>query len=787
MTLGKRTFLLLFPTVLFGYMLAAVLVYNAQSRAMLALEQARLSQKLDHAAALFANTVSQARNFYYTIAESDAVHQFVSEPDAAYRSRSLGMRLQQSIRQLLDDPKVFLSFTVLRPDMEEAYYFENSNNPFAELSPQQIELGRKLQEGGEVRTFAYLADAPTQPIIVYSALLDPITLTRPIPSARSQALLMQVGTEPKEFLRLVRQIETDYGSRAVFSDEAPPKVADTLSSVQLPTGQYLSVTIAPQHISAAMRRLKWLLVTGVLAMAFVSIGLTLLLMRRFVIRPITALDQEVTRVMNGEIDAIGETGATVEVGRLTRNIRALHEQSQQSMNLIQRASWTDSLTGISNRSHFQTLAAKAIERAMTYGGHCSLLFIDIDNFKFVNDKYGHGVGDELLRHLARSISEAVSRITVARALPPPILARLSGDEFAVMILAPPGEGATRAACDAILDLFEGGFLLRDKSYPVTASIGVALCPHDAQSLNELVANADAAMYQAKTSGKNRSSRFSRVLQDKRDRVRQIREELQQIDPDDEFHLVYMPVVDPDGKVMGCEALLRWTSPILGRVGPDEFVPIAETSGLFSKIDHWVIDRAIRDHAALAGLFGSDTILAINISSAELHQDDIADRFIEAVARHGVDPHLIEIELTETYSVSLSATAERVLSRLAGKGFGISIDDFGAGYNSLQQLIDYRADAIKLDRGIVEKLAGTGQIEALTALIALCHAREMSVVAEGVDTHEKFSALRHAGCDLFQGYLISRPLVLTELAAWALTRSSSYGIIATEPQAPLLIA
>ncbi|OLP58708.1 diguanylate phosphodiesterase [Xaviernesmea oryzae] len=786
MTLGKRTFLLLFPAVLFSYILAASLVYTAQSQAMLALEQARLSQKLDHAAALFTTAIGQARNFYYAIAEGDAVRKFVSEPDETYRGRSLGMRLQQSIRQLLDDPKTFISFTILKPGLEPTYYFENSDDPFAELSTAQKALGERLLTSGEGRRWDYLPDVGGRPIIVYSEFLDPVTFMRAVPSARGQALLIQVGTEPKDFLRLLQRIETEYEGVTTLSDR-PPNSAPNVAMVRLPTQQYLSFTIPSHHISATMGGLKGLLVVGVLVMSLLSVGLILALMRRFVLQPIAALDREVTAVMTGESDSIKDMGAALEVGRLTRNIRALHNQSQQSLNLIQQASWTDSLTGISNRSHFQIVAANAIERALTYGGHCSLLFIDIDNFKFVNDKYGHGVGDELLRHLARRLGEAVRTITTLRALPMPILARLSGDEFAVLIQTPPGQGTTRAVCEAILGLFSGGFIMRDKSYPVTASIGVALCPYDAQTLSELVANADAAMYQAKTSGKNRSSRFSRVLQDKRDRTRLIREELQQIDPDEEFHLVYMPVIERTGKVIGCEALLRWTSPILGRVGPDEFVPIAEASGLFSKIDCWVTDRAIRDHAALAALFGASTILAINISSAELHHDEIADRFIAATTAHGVDPRLIEIELTETYSVSLSARAERMLSRLSEAGFRISIDDFGAGYNSLQQLIDYRADTIKLDRGIVQKLACAENLQALTAMIALCHARGMTVVAEGVDTHSKFAELARAGCNLYQGYLISKPLVLAELGFWALSRETDYGREIPEAEPPLRIA
>ncbi|WP_312418135.1 EAL domain-containing protein, partial [Shinella sp.] len=203
--------------------------------------------------------------------------------------------------------------------------------------------------------------------------------------------------------------------------------------------------------------------------------------------------------------------------------------------------------------------------------------------------------------------------------------------------------------------------------------------------------------------------------------------------------------------------------------PDEFIPIAETTGLFSKIDRWVINRAMADYGHVRKLFGAETILCINISSAELYTKSISDHFCDCADRHGVDARLIEIELTETFAVKLGEQSRRNIEILRAKGFRISIDDFGAGYTSVQQIIEYPAETIKLDRELVESLTRSAALPTLRALIALCHAQDMSVIAEGVDTPEKMSLLAAAGCDLYQGYLISRPLALDDLGVWAMQR------------------
>lgn len=270
------------------------------------------------------------------------------------------------------------------------------------------------------------------------------------------------------------------------------------------------------------------------------------------------------------------------------------------------------------------------------------------------------------------------------------------------------------------------------------------------------------MYHAKIRGKNGAARYLREFADDDERVEQIKFELQQLNPDDEFTLVYMPIVSRQGLVEKCEALLRWNSPVLGAVSPGEFIPVAESNALFSKIDRWVLYKSIGDLAALQQIFGEQMMLSINISTAELTSNAIVRDSVEALLHHGVSSSAVEIELTETFAARIPAKAKLVVEGLKEAGFKISLDDFGSGYTSLKQILEFPLDTVKLDRELVMQLREPRGLQMLTAIIDMCHAQNCLVVAEGVEDSATQAALALAGCDLFQGFGIHRPASLAEL-------------------------
>jgi diguanylate cyclase (GGDEF)-like protein len=768
-TLGKRALSLIFPVVLTGYVLAASLIYIVQSSSILGLERARLWQQMGLLTALFQNEVTQNRSLIYSLVAGDAVRLYVNEPDASYRNTALGVRLQHSITSLSDDRKKFISVAIIRPPLTVDYYYEDSDDPFAQITPQQLDHARRMFESPRLSAWSYLGVADADPLIVHSEFIDPLTFNRPVASAKGAAILVQTAVRPRLFLEMKRALEKEYGAKIEIGQHQLLAEGALSATASLSPSLFARLTPDPAYLNTRLVTLKTLLAAGAIVLSLFTIGLVLVLVRRYITNPIARLDRQLTDVMTGNRSALPEMTEAGEIGRLSANVKRLHDHSMKSFDLVQQASWTDTLTGISNREYFNIRSTQILEEAEAENIGCTLLFIDVDNFKFVNDKHGHKIGDELLKALAHRISEIVERIVAERTLPAGLFARLSGDEFAIMLRCQPGSGTITETSNEILALFGEGFEVLDKAYPVTASIGIAVYPEDARTLPELIAHADAAMYQAKSQGKNGSARYSRSLHETRNRQRRIEEELRVLDPQAEFHLVYMPIVDGHGKVMGCEALLRWDSPLLGRVTPDEFIPIAETTGLFSKVDWWVIDRAMAEYSQIRKLFGQDTILCINISSAELYTKSISEHFCECAERHGVDPSMIEIELTETFAVKLGEQSRRNIDILRARGFRISIDDFGAGYTSVQQIIEYPAETIKLDRALVESLTRSAALPTLRALVALCHAQDMSVIAEGVDTTEKMSLLAAAGCDFYQGYLISRPLPLEDIAIWAMQR------------------
>ncbi|KQT85885.1 bifunctional diguanylate cyclase/phosphodiesterase [Aurantimonas sp. Leaf443] len=767
MKLTSRALLLIFPVVLTSYALAAMTIYMVQRDSVQRLEETRLRQQLSHLSLLYSNDETINRGLLELLVSSSTLRVFVQEADTGFRSNALSSRLEETIRQLSDDPQKFISFALYRTTQAPEFYFENSSDPFAEISLAQLNQARALVSSARLSSSALVDRDGQSALIVSSVRLDPVTMGRPVGGGIARAITVQTAIRPARFLQLRQEMEREYGAKLEISTDWRAAEDGISASAALGSGLVMRLTAPASYTTERLDGLKLMLCAGTIVMSLLSICLLILLVRRFIIHPVSDLDRQVTEVMQGQRGSITISVAPGEVQTLAGNVKRLHDDVASSLRRIGEAALTDTLTGISNRAHFNILAAASIEAADADGSGRALLFIDVDNFKFVNDRYGHEAGDELLAALAARIEDAVRRVGG----PDAIVARLSGDEFAVMLRTPEGIDKEQEIADAILSHFERGFDVSGERFPVAVSIGIASYPGSATSLAELVADADAAMYQAKARGKNRAERFGPEISAQRSRARQIQTELRRNDPDQEFRVVYMPTVDALGRVSSCEALIRWTSPRLGAVGPDEFVPIAERNGLFSKIDRWMVDRALRDHRQLQAWFGRDLVLCVNLSSAELHGTEIHGYIAERMAAYGVEPRLVELELTETVAVGATREVTANVAALRASGVRIAIDDFGAGYTSVQQIIEYSADTIKLDRFFLERIVEQNSQTTLDALVALCHAQGLCVVAEGVDTARKQEMLASARCDLFQGYGISPPRSLEDLGIWALGRAS----------------
>ncbi len=764
MTLNKRALVVLLPVILLGYAVAAFVGYQVQKASLIGLDKARLAEQLSELQSTFAGYKAFDTGLLDVIRNSSSLLLFINETNDAYRSEALGVGLQESVRSLSSGAVTFVSCAIFQPDHKLIYYYDSSKDPFAGLSDGQLAFAGRAFSGGAVKTSGYITEAGGGSLIVISGFVSSASGAEPVPSQKGGAFMIQIAVRPTRFEQLRMRMEREYGARLELSQVPLEADRGISQAFALDTDLHARLTASPLYLQSPLRRETIALVTGGLGMSLMSVGILMLLVRRYITGPVEHLDCQVTEVMAGRREMIASSG-TGEVGRLSANVETLHARATGSLREIQKLYRTDALTGISNRADFGMISARELEHARNTGGVLTMLFMDLDNFKFVNDRYGHEAGDALLTAVAQRLVGILGKGADLCSEPPGSCARLAGDEFAVLIRSDSRGAHVSAVLAGIMDLFKGGFRLGTQLYPVTPSIGIASVPQDAVTVDQLISRADTAMYQAKETGRNNFARYSAELSAKSSRRALIEDGLKALVRDEEFSLVYMPIVSETGVVVACEALLRWASPTLGAVSPAEFIPIAECTGLFLGIDDWVLDHAMADHGRLARLFGEGVVVSINISTAQLYDRSIGVRLGDMARKHGLQPSRVALELTETFAARLDGSTRQAIQSLRLQGFRISIDDFGVGHTSVQQIIEYPADTIKLDRIIVEKLANASNIDGLRSMISFCHALNMKVVAEGVDTIAKVEALAAAGCDNFQGFAISPPRTLEQLGDW----------------------
>ena len=388
----------------------------------------------------------------------------------------------------------------------------------------------------------------------------------------------------------------------------------------------------------------------------------------------------------------------------------------------------------------------------------AVLFVDLDNFKTLNDTRGHEVGDLLLKAVAQRLRGCVrGQDTVAR---------LGGDEFVVVLQglsSSAGEAATQARTlgELIMAQLRQPSELDGHEHHFSASIGVALVRDHRDAVDEVLKQADLAMYRAKDAGRNTLRFFDPDMQQAVNRRAQLETELHSGLRQAQFHLLYQPQVDSQGRITGAEALVRWQHPARGQVSPAEFIPLAEESGLILPLGHWVMETALRQQArwrqdpALAPLS-----LAINVSARQFLQDDFVAQVLELLRRTGAHPAQIKLELTESLLLRNVESAITTMHALRSNGLGLSLDDFGTGYSSLSYLKRLPLDQIKIDQAFVRDALHTPRDAAIArAIIALADSLGLDVVAEGVETAEHHQFLLTHGCRAFQGYLFGRPLAL----------------------------
>ncbi|MCD9005415.1 EAL domain-containing protein [Luteimonas sp. XNQY3] len=409
----------------------------------------------------------------------------------------------------------------------------------------------------------------------------------------------------------------------------------------------------------------------------------------------------------------------------------------------------DNLTKLPNRLLLEDRLEHAIRRAVRNGHRFALLFLDLDGFKAVNDAYGHPVGDRLLLQVARHLAAEIRAEDT--------LARLGGDEFVVLAdIKDPGDAATLA--DTLLQTVAMPVQIEGGELNITGSIGVAIFGADGTSARELLTNADAAMYSAKDHGRNAYCFFEPSMNRGAHAELALIQDLRRALALDQFTLNYQAKLRaPDGPLVGLEALLRWHHPERGLVMPDIFIPLAEKTGLIVEVGYWVLDEACRQLMAWRADGREVPTVSVNLSATQFRAPGLLGRIKQALARHGMPPSSLMLEITESTAMHDSEASLAILQRLTALGVQISIDDFGTGYSSLLYLKRLPASELKIDRAFVKDLvAGSEDAAIVSAIIALGRTLNLAVIAEGVETEAQQKLLTELGCTSLQGFHLGMP-------------------------------
>ena len=495
-----------------------------------------------------------------------------------------------------------------------------------------------------------------------------------------------------------------------------------------------------------------------------------------VAKPLRDENQKIVGVWGTNKDITAQKLLEQELAEQTQRANEMTKLAMAQAQRNEYMAYHDGLTGLANRSSFSALLSQSMSEAQRFDRQLAVLFLDLDRFKQINDTLGHDAGDQLLREVATRLEASVRDSDT--------VARLGGDEFVVLL--PELEDGSHAATVArkILSVIAEPFTLIGHEFRITASLGISVYPQDGLDEQTLTKNADIAMYQAKDEGKNNFQFYCETLNAHSLERLTLESSLRNALERDEFCLHYQAKRDiGSGNITGMEALLRWEHPDLGIVAPMRFIPVAEETGLIVPIGKWALKTACLQNVAWQKQGLPPSSIAVNLTARQFFDEHLLADVRSILGVSGMDPRLLELEITESLLIHDVANTLRILTELKALGIRIAIDDFGTGYSSLATLQRFPLDAVKIDRSCIRDIIGTTQNAGLAdAIIAMGKSLSLTVVAQGVETREQAEFLRAHTCDELQGFYFNKPLPADEFTQLLLAQSA--GITYTGKQLAL---
>ena len=522
----------------------------------------------------------------------------------------------------------------------------------------------------------------------------------------------------------------------------------------------------------------WLLILSGGAGAALGLAASVLIARS-ILKPLSSVESVALAVAGGDLEARAEPTGPRELARLgaslnrmTESLLGLNQSLEEKVGeleeevaerkrgeeTIRHLAYHDVLTGLPNRALLKDRLGVALAHARRNDLMLAVMFLDLDRFKLVNDTAGHVAGDELLRDAGRQLKELVREGDT--------VGRVGGDEF-VLILPELArvDDATEVA-QRVIESFRRPQTLAGHEFHITSSIGITIFPTDGDSPEALLTNADIAMYHAKEQGRDNYQFYTADLNARILERVALENDLRHGLEREEFVVYYQPQVNiKSGQIVGMEALLRWQHPDRGLVMPMEFIPAADETGLIVPLGEWVLRTACAQTKAWQDAGLSSLRIAVNLSTRQFQERDLAERVAQVLEETGLDPHRLQLEITESAAIQDVDYTAKTLQHLKEMGVQIAIDDFGTGHSALSYLRRFPIDVVKIDRSFIRDLTtNPGDAELANTVIVMAHNLQLQVIAEGVETEEQLAFLKERSCDEMQGYLFSRPVPATELEA-----------------------
>jgi len=449
----------------------------------------------------------------------------------------------------------------------------------------------------------------------------------------------------------------------------------------------------------------------------------------------------------------------IGLGMVTSLLEDEREAVTHAASEIEHLAYHDSLTGLPNRTLFLDRLILACAHATRHRKNLSVLFLDLDRFKDINDSLGHSSGDQLLKSVAQRVQQSIRAEDT--------LARFGGDEFTILLASIESPEDAVTVANKLIQMLRIPFMIGDGELFVTSSIGVSVFPHDGVDAESLIRAADTAMYRAKEDGRDRAQLHAPAMNAAAIERLALEQTLRRALQQEEFVLHFQPLIGVKSRrVEALEALIRWQHPELGLLLPAQFITIAEMSGLIVPIGDWVLRSACKQLRSFSRILGEDIAVAVNLSPRQFHQQDLVESVTRALEESGIAPNQLEVEITESSAMQNADNSVRTLRELKRLGVHIAMDDFGTGYSSLSYLKRFPIDSLKLDRSFVRDLPADVDDSAIaSAVLAMAKSLSLTVTAEGVETQEQLDFLVERGCERVQGYFFSKPLSAEHLAVY----------------------